>query len=84
MKNSTITINGLAWTEDGRRKEKPCSVCTKPTHGRIENEAYCLDCAMPQLMKPIGAIKQSLTEALLKGFIYFIPLVSQRSQNIRT
>ena len=53
MSVATFRINkvSISWTEDERRKDRPCRGCKKPTKGRRDeiggrSSAWCLPCAV--------------------------------------
>jgi hypothetical protein len=61
---ATMEVNGVEWSVDSARKERPCASCGMLTKGRIGRKPMCLGDGMKELMKPIGDFRDRL-EALL-------------------
>lgn len=60
MSKTVIRVNDLTWTDNSVRKEKPCEVCKTPTRGRIGFVAYCRECGMAEIMKPLRVVGEMI------------------------
>jgi hypothetical protein len=58
-KHISVTINGIEWTENNRRRDIACEGCGESTRGRIDKKPWCINCAMGQVMRQIKGLFSS-------------------------
>lgn len=60
----TVTVNDVTWDEKDNRVEKPCKDCARPTRGRIEKTAVCMD---EQLLSRLAFVLDTKLYAVLRA-----------------